>query len=86
MESKHKQAFQELRQWCEKYQATISRHPEYDEVCFDFTELVNDQPIIIEYCAYMEFSARENSIIKTKESLSNDIIFDFMEQEDDTEK
>ncbi len=81
MKAVHKQAFQELREWCTKYQVTISRHPEYDEVWFDFVELVDNKPVIVEYCAHQNFSGKDYSVIKIAEVFSKDKTINFMEQE-----
>lgn len=75
MNSKHKKAFQELRQWCEKWDAEIY----CTDIRVGYVEYTTTSEILRDYDPFMQTTSK--IIDETKK------IFNFMEQEDDnTEK
>lgn len=78
MNQKHREAFRELRQWCEKWDGYLLIQEAFlnsDEDAIYFPTRHRAENVIDTFCA------------KTQEIIRNDVMFNFMEQEDgNTEK
>jgi len=75
MNSKHREAFRKLRQWCEEYNAEIYLE-DTEEIFINFL----DSKV---YCLEEVFNKNRNSVIELAEVFSEDKTFNFMEQEKD---